>query len=210
MITICTWRWGEKYGIHYVRRLERAIARNVTVPYRFKMFAPEPEDMHLTKIEGCLARLRMFDPQWQKKNGIEDRLVSIDLDAIVTGNLDSLFEREEGFSILQGINTTNPNPFNGSLFMLRAGYRPDVWTDFSLEEIGRHRFHAFPDDQGWFHIKMPDAGAYGPKDGVYGFKKEGWPAGDALPDGAKLVAFPGWRDPYKFEHLEWVKQHWVS
>jgi len=48
----------------------------------------------------------------------------------------------------------------------------------------------------------------GPADGVYGFHKPGWPKGEALPKNARIVAFPGWRDPVGFRHLDWVKQHW--
>jgi hypothetical protein len=153
----------------------------------------------------------MFDPAWQAKLGIApgDRVVNLDLDLVVTGALDPLFDRKDDFTILQGINTTNPCPMNGSVWMLRAGARPDVWSDFSLEEARtKTRIHSFADDQGWFEYKMPDAGAWGPADGVYGFKKEGWPSGDELPENARIVAFPGWRDPQKFEHIDWVREHW--
>jgi hypothetical protein len=128
----------------------------------------------------------------------------------VTGELDSLFGGPgDDFTILQGVNSQNPCKMNGSVWMLRAGARPDVWADFNLEAAqAKTKIHAFADDQGWFEYKMPDAGAWGPTDGVYGFKKEGWPSGDELPAGARIVAFPGWRDPSKFEHLDWVKEHW--
>jgi hypothetical protein len=154
----------------------------------------------------------MFDPAWQERHGIApgDRVVNLDLDMVVTGALDPLFDREDDFTILQGINTTNPCPYNGSIWMLRAGARPDVWSDFSLENYAKFKVpvHAFPDDQGWFHTLMPTAGAWGPKDGVYGFRKKHWPSGEALPEGARIVAFPGWRDPSKFEHLDWVQSNW--
>jgi hypothetical protein len=51
----------------------------------------------------------------------------------VTGPLDPLFDRKDDFTILQGINTTNPCPYNGSIWMLKAGARPEVWSEFSLE-----------------------------------------------------------------------------
>ena len=151
----------------------------------------------------------MFDPKWQATLGIKkgERIVNLDLDLVVTGQLDQLFERDK-FTILQGVNTTNPCPMNGSVWMLRAGERPDIWSDFSVTKSAAVPFHSFPDDQGWFWHKIPDAGAWGPADGVYGFKKVGWPKGDGLPANARIVAFPGWRDPTKFENLDWVKKHW--
>lgn len=211
-LTICTWRWGTKYEGHYVERLKASIARNVRQEYRFAVFAPEAEDEHLTKVPGCFARLRMFDPAWQEKHRLKGRIVCVDLDCVVTGQLDALFNRKDGFTILQGVNAANPCPFNGSVWMLRAGFRPDVWSDFSLKAAGEIPFYSYPDDQGWFAHKMPDAGAWGPRDGVYGFQKPGWPKGqgDGLPDNARLVAFFGARDPSQFTRLDWVKQHWAA
>ena len=55
------------------------------------------------------------------------------IDAVVTGPIDPLLDRRDGFTILQGVNASNPCPYNGSLWMLAAGWRPDVWSQFSLE-----------------------------------------------------------------------------
>lgn len=213
-LTVCTWRWGDKYGAEYVDRLAAGVARNLRQPHDFCVFTPGPEDEHLTTIPGCFARLRMFDPEWQARNGFKpgDRIVCLDLDLIVTGHLDDLFNRPESFVILQGANAANPCPYNGSVFMLRAGERRDVWADFSLEAVKAIPAYEFPDDQGWFAHKMPDAGAWvaGPKSGVYAYRKPGWPRGDDLPSGARIVAFPGWRDPQGLRHLRWVRAHWLG
>jgi hypothetical protein len=209
-LCIVTWRWGSKYGGHYVERLKAALIRNVKQEFRFGVFAPEAEDDYLTKVPGCFCRLRMFDPEWQEKHGLTGRIVCIDLDAVVTGPLDPLFDGKEGedFTILQGVNAANPCPFNGSLWMLRAGTNCDVWSDFNLEDAARVAHYEFPDDQAWLHSYLPHAAAWGPADGVYAFQKPGWPKGEALPANARFVAFPGWRDPSKFTHLEWVRRHW--
>lgn len=120
-----------------------------------------------------------------------------------------MFNRDGEFSIMQGFNSTNPCPFNGSLWMFRAGERFDVWDDFSLDAHKRFNvpIHAIADDQGWLHFKFPDAKAYAPQDGVYCFKKKTWTTGTELPKGACVVAFPG-RSPEKYQELDWVKAHW--
>jgi hypothetical protein len=211
-LIISTWVWGTKYGPEYVAKLAAGVACNLSEPHRFAVFTPPSEDMHLTEAKGCFARLRAFDPAWQAANDIEpgDRIVCLDLDLIITGSLNGLFDREEPFTILQGVNTSNPCPFNGSLWMLKAGYRPDVWHEFSPELAAKIVFDSFPDDQAWFADMMPDAGSFGPEDGVYAFQKKGWPKGEALPKGARIVAFPGWRDPSQYTRLDWVQQHWHS
>lgn len=209
-LIISTWCWGSKYGSDHVDKLRFAVARNLSTPHRFAVFEPMAEDQHLTEIKGCFARLRTFDPAWQAENGIEpgDRIVCLDLDLIVTGSLDGLFDREEPFVILQGVNSSNPCPFNGSLWMLEAGYRPDVWREFSPELAEKVPFYEFPDDQAWLADMLPDAGSFGPEDGVYAFQKRGWPKGESLPRNAKVVCFPGWRDPSQYTRLDWVQQHW--
>lgn len=212
MLHIGPFVWGDKYGPAYIDRLQAGIARHLKQPHEFHVFKQDPRDRHLTEIKGCFARLRAFDPEWQWKNGIGEgeRLVVLDLDLIVTGPLDELFDREEPFLIFQGANASNPCPYNGSLWQLRAGYRPDVWSTFSLDAARAVPFYEFADDQAWFADKLPGAAGWkaGPASGVYAFKKPGWPNGDELPADARIVAFPGHRDPSHFTHLDWVREQW--
>jgi hypothetical protein len=213
-LIICAWQWGNKYGPEYAERLKRGFAKHCPEPHRFEVVKPYAEDENLTNIQGCFARLRMFDPQWQDDYGIVegDRVVCVDLDAIVTGDLFPLFHRAEDFIILQGANAANPCPYNGSLWLLRAGYRPDVWTDFTPDAARRVPFYKFPEDQAWLAHKLPNANGWisGASSGVYAFKKPGWPEGDGLPKDARFVCFPGSRDPSQFTHLDWVKRHWLD
>lgn len=224
-LTVVTYLWGEKYSLDDVRKLEAGLRRGMKEAYRFAvvtdnvnrapdlpMWAIPEEDLHLTRMQGCFARLRLFDPAWQQAHGIAvgERVVSVDLDVVITGDLYPLFYRPEQFMILTGANSSNPCPYNGSVSMVRAGYRPDVWADFSIEAADKVKHASFPDDQSWFAHKLPGVAGWqaGSASGIYAFMKPGWPKGEALPPAARLVAFPGWRSPEKFKHLEWVKQNW--
>lgn len=224
-LVITTWLWGDKYGVSDVAKLAAGVRRHLKQPYSFvcvtddlgrepiegvkyrPIFNPE-----LLRVAGCFVRLRMFDPYWQFLEDIPEgsRIVCMDLDSVVTGPLDPLFDRDEDFVILQGANASNPCPYNGSLWMLRAGSRWTVWADFSIQKANEAGFYEFPDDQGWMAHKVPGAAGWmaGSKSGVYAFKKPGWPDGDDLPKDARLVVFPGWRSPEKFKDLGWVKEHW--
>ncbi len=224
MLTVVTYCWGQRYPLLYVRRLVAAVKRNLKKEHQFicfsdhkmhavdgvRMFRLRDQEAALTKFKGCFARLALFDPAIQREIGATGRILCLDLDLIVTGPLDDILDKRGPFTIVQGINTTNPCPYNGSMWMLNAGYRPDIWSDFSIEAASKIPRHAFPDDQGWFWAKIAEdhAGVFSPNGGVYGFKKKGWPSGDNLPANARVVAFPGWRDPIKFEHLPWVMEHW--
>lgn len=227
-LVITTWLWGDKYGTEDVEKLAAGVRRNLKEPFRFLCmvdtqrgrdtiegvdYCPIPDGVkYLMDSKGCFVRLLMFDQSWQFMREISkgDRIVCMDLDTVVTGDLDPLFLRPDTFSILKGANAVNPCPFNGSLMMLRAGYHREVWGEFSIEKAGQVPFYEFPDDQGWIWHKLPDAGTWnvGPQSGVYAFQKPGWPKGDNLPSDARLVVFPGWRSPHKFTHVPWINKFW--
>lgn len=213
MLHICTWSWGDKYSTEYAARLFAGAREHIKQPFIPGLLSPIDEDRFLTQIPGCFARLRLFDPIWQGHLGINpgDRIVCIDLDVVVTGALDDLFDHDDPFAILQGANASNPCPYNGSIWQLRAGYRPDVWSDFSIEAARAVPHDKFPDDQAWFAHKLPDAARWrvGAESGIYAFKKPGWPKGDDLPADARLVCFPGARDPSQFTHIDWVQKNWL-
>lgn len=213
-LIISTWIWGTKYSTSYVDKLERGVNRHMRESYEFRVFEPETRDAALTAIPGCFARLRMFCPEWQAKKGISpgDKLVCLDLDVVVTGGLDRLWQRNDSFVILHGANSLNPCPYNGSVMMLRAGEHASVWTEFSLEKAKKIRQMEFPDDQGWLWHVMPGSAGWrcGPHQaGIYAFGKPGWPTNNELPADARLVAFPGWRDPSKFMSIPWIVSNWI-
>lgn len=222
-LAIVTWLWGDKYSSDYVYKLASSVRRHLRQPHRFLLMTERERDIDLDKSlierhaikdpillqeKGCFARLRMFDPTWQAKRRLGGRIVCLDLDCVIVNGLDDLFLRKEDFIILQGVNSNNPCPYNGSLMLLRANTNTHVWYDFSVEAARRLPYHDFPDDQGWLWKKAPNAGAFTDKHGVYAFGKVGWPKGEGLPPNARIVAFPGWRDPAKFSHVPWVKENW--
>lgn len=227
MFVVMTWLWGEAYSGDDVRRLAAGVARNLARRHRFICVTDNParlqgldietieipqEDRPLLAIKGCFARLRMFSRAWQRANGIDEQFANVDLDTVVTANLDGLFCRDEPFVILQGGNAVNPCPYNGALMLLRAGYRPDVWDEFSPAAAARTPHYRFPDDQGWLAAKLPNAAEWraGAESGVYVYQKPGWPGGKtttALPEGARLVTFINGH-PRDLAQLDWVKRHW--
>jgi hypothetical protein len=229
MIIVTTWWWGEKFSVDSVNKLAAGIKRHLKQPYRFACVHDKgfPEfcehvdhswplpDEHLTKVKGCFARLRMFDPVWQRAypfhgSSPPDRLVNIDLDTVVISELDILFDRHEPLVMMQGANVVNPCPMNGALMMLKPEANPEIWRDFSLKAASKVPFYSFPDDQGWIWHKVPDAAGWkcGPETGVYVYQKRGWPMGtEQLPSNAKLVTFIN-NDPSKLLHLDWVRENW--
>lgn len=225
-LVVCTWLWGEKYSPIYVERLHGGVRKHLKQPFRFVCMTESNrianlsngierhgiEDDKLTEIKGCFARLRMFDPSWQSQLDINDRIVCLDLDVVITGPLDPLFDRPESLVVLHGANASNPCPYNCSVMMLRKGAHPELWTDFDINKLDHIPRHEFPDDQGWLWYRAPKLAGWqvGARSGIYAFHKPGWPPGEALPSDARIVAFIGWRDPARFNRLPWVREHWLT
>lgn len=209
-LVVTTWIWGKKYSGTYIAKLQHAVRKHLRQLHRFVVLNVYAGDEWL--LDGCLARMRLFDPGFHELYGIKrgDRVVVLDLDLVVTGALDPLFDRDEELVILAGANAANPCPFNASVLMMRAGENADLWFDLNADVIQTIPKYEFADDQGWIHFKRPSAATWqvGPSSGIYAFKKPGWPPGDDLPADARIVCFPGHRDPAQFTHLPWVRKHW--
>jgi hypothetical protein len=223
-LNICTWLWGNKYSVDYVLLLYRGLQRHLSSPFRFLLmtererkisFLPAGIERHAIKDPeligpGCLARLRMFDPGWQGNRQLTGRIVCIDLDVIITGDCSQLFERDEPLVVLQGANISNPCPYNCSVFLFQAGAHPELWTEFSIENVSKIPFYKLADDQSWMAHKVPGAAGWkaGRASGIYAFNKTEWPPGNQLPADARIVAFPGRRDPSMYRYIDWVRKHW--
>lgn len=218
-LTIACWWWGDKYSIDYVRKLKAGVARNLPLRHRFIVISDKdapgferleiPDPGLLEVDDGCYARLRMFDPDWRRDHDIAT-LLCLDLDTLIVGPLEPIMTRPEPLVVFCG-GHFNPCPVNGSVMLVNYGAPAEVWEDFSVEDA---RAVSFIDgewrgsDQTWIAHKVPQAAGIGPKDGVYGFQKPGWTSGDALMPGARIVTFPGKRDPANMGHLPWVKKNW--
>lgn len=220
MLTVATWLWGTKYPLSHVEKLRAGVARHLKQPHRFVCITNNDvpfdripiEDSDLLSFrDGCYARLRMFDPEWQERHGIQ-RVVNLDLDVVVTGPLDELFSWPDPFMILHG-GHFNPCPFNGSVMMIERGARPEIWTAFDIslaEKIATSDGKWRGTDQTWIAHMAPDAAGWSHRDGIYAFRKPGWPGGDDdLPMDARIVAFPGSKDPSRLAGLKWVRENWI-
>jgi len=228
-LAFVTWLWGDKYSALVILKLADGIRRNTHQQFRFIVVTDQylkngqytfPKFVEIIPIpdpqligRGCFCRLRMFDPQWQRDNHFDDRIAALDLDTVITGSLDTIFNSTEAFMILQGVNSLNPCPFNCSVMMLHAGACSSIWERFTLEKAQAVPYHEFPDDQGWIWHVQPKAMGWrgGERSGVYAFQKPGWPYhADVrnLPHNARIVSFIGWRKPAQFADLPWMMQHW--
>lgn len=236
-ITFVSWRWRpvkhyrSTFGPETVYALREMIARHYPHPHRFVCVTDEP--MALPGIEtiplwmdcsqipspighsypSCYRRLKVFAPDAGEVFG--PRLVSIDLDTVIVGDLTPLFDRAEDFVIWGESDFPHTTPYCGSLWMLRTGSRPQVWTEFDPETSPKVAWRAGcrGSDQGWLaYILGKGEATWTRADGVYSFRKHIARDGNRLPHDARLVSFHGKVDPwgYKAMNIPWIRQHYPA
>lgn len=236
MLTIVTWKWRpapgyrSTFGPETVSALKRMVDRHYPDPHRFICVTDDPVGIdpsveilplwndfadvpspHGGKNPSCYRRLRMFHPEIGKHFG--ERFVSMDLDAVITGDMRPVWNRPEDF-VAWG--DTNPRPgshYNGSMILLRAGARPQVWERFDPATSPKQSLRAgcWGSDQG--HISFVLGGGeakWGKKDGVYSFRNDLQNQRD-IPANCRVVLFHGKHDPwqdYVQAKYPWVKSHY--
>lgn len=233
MLTVVTFKWRAPTGYRstfageHVDTLRRMVARHYRKPHRFVCVTDDPAGITEPDVElfelwsdfgtvanpsgrhnpSCYRRLRLF----AKNPGswLGERFVVLDLDAVIVGSLAPLWDRTEDFVIWK--SATSGNPYNGSMWMLNAGARPQVWRDFDPNVSPRESHSAgyYGSDQAWIAQSLGRGEAtWGREDGVLSFRNDVRPRGGALPPGAKVVFFHGKTDPWSAEaqKLDWVRK----
>lgn len=236
MLTFVTWLWKPVAGYRsafsaaQVNVLARMIDRHYTAPHRVMCVTDMPKGIDsgveivpawndyadvssphgsLTKNPSCYRRLRAFHPEIGKVFGT--RFVSMDLDTVITGDLAPLFDRSEDFVIW---GETNPRSwYNGSLWMMTAGARPQVWHEFNPRTSPHQAKRAgrFGSDQGWISYCLGKGEATWSKaHGVYSYRVHLKPKGSPLPENARIVNFHGEHDPWDadMQRIPWVAEHY--
>lgn len=157
----------------------------------------------------CYRRLKLFAPDAGEAFG--ERIIALDLDVVITGDLAPLFDRPEDFVIW---GDSHPRTFyNGSFWSLRAGAVPEIWTDFDPDRSPALAKEAgfFGSDQAWISYKLgPGRPTFGMADGIYSYRVHVAPGGGVLPANARMVVFHGKIDPWSgdAQQYDWVREHW--
>lgn len=246
MISVVVFKWKpcgayrSTFGPEQVRTMRSMVARNYADPHRFICVTDDAsglDDVETVPLwddyagiqnpsfkdgPSCYRRLKVFSRDIGAVLG--ERFVCIDLDMLITGDLRALLNRTEEF-----IAWKNPHPmwpYNGSMFMLTAGSRPQVWESFdpATSPALSHAANCRGSDQGWMsYVLGPGEATWNAADGVYSYQDEiigrkrlNWRGkfmdfAGPLPPGAKVVAFHGRYDPWddKAQRLTpWITEHY--
>jgi len=216
MLTVMTWLWSQpggrtNYSASHVNIWAAMVRRNLKMPHRLLCVTDMPHgitsDVEIVKppreFENitlptwragrpqCLRRIVMFAPHAADLFG--NRFVNMDLDCVIGGSLDPLFDRPEDIVLFRG--THKRQPYNGSMLMMTAGARPKVYADLTPERAIKAGQEFVGSDQAWMSYVM-------------GFGEKTWDEADGvyrwgpvylngnLPTRCRLLFFPGKTKPW--------------
>lgn len=148
MQTVICIRWGTEYGADDVSRLYRAVTRNVARPTRFVAFTDPVEGLdagiEAKPIPSIHLPPGLKPGPWRKLavwaadlGGLRGDVLFLDLDILVTGTLDPLFEHEPGHLVLVRNPTQGRRDGigNSSVMRFEAGSAPHLVSDFEADAV---------------------------------------------------------------------------
>lgn len=235
MISFVAWKWHTPglprvFLSEHVNVLRAMIARHYKGEHRLVCVTDEPEGLdpriHVVpmpvkfeqlqnpsgpRFPNCYRRLWNFSREARQVLG--DRILSIDIDVIITGDLADLIERPEPF-----VAWHDPKRFAmwskiaGGVYLLETGAHPEVWEDFdplTSPKLAADKGYS-GSDQGWMSHKLfPPKAFWAERDGLVKIK---WLGNiKTVPKHIKIISTGGHVPPWSPEEqsrFPWITQHW--
>lgn len=197
----------EGRGVEYVNALFRGVVHNTKRPLQFICLT---DDLMRAKeyafgitlrplplgLKGWWNKLAMFRPTMLPRGPI----VYLDLDTIITGNIDALLEYRGKFAMLRDFMRPTSSPVGSGVMAWDNRQSLGIWEAYEAagrkaDEEGDQEFIAK-------HLEHVDL-LQNFMDGVYSYKVH---CKDGLPSDARVVCFHGQPRPHQVND-EWVTKH---
>lgn len=208
----CVLKSGGDFTVDYVLRLKNMIARNTTVPYKFVCLTDIEIDPKICKsiklkhnYDRWWSKIELFRPDITSAG----RIVYIDLDTVITGNIDNFLTATSDFIALRPWNKRNQQAglcASGLMAFKNNGAFSFVYDQFSPENINQYS----RGDQEYI-TKALDRNKQSPifwqdiVPGIYSYKRHC--REQRLPKDARIVCFHGRPRPHTVND-PWVMANW--
>lgn len=246
-LNIICMKWGTRYPAHYVNVLFRSVGRHLSRPFRFLCITDDSSDL-LPEIETCgfPENPGIRQAKWPNvfmklmitRDGFADLsgpTLFLDLDLIVLGSLDDLFDYHPGdYCIIHNwierrkqLLRRRPPIGNSSVFRFDAGRSNEIHETFLREIKDADDRSKFRTEQTFLTHAMKKP-RWWPESWIRSFKYHSRPVfplnllmAPRPPRNARLLVFHGTPDPEDavngFKHAKihhrvrpapWVAEHW--
>jgi hypothetical protein len=233
-------KWGGKYGADYVNRLYAMVARHLRRPFHMLCLTDDARGVRPEVGIGPLPALPALNQPkergWNKLGAfspevaelMSETVLFLDLDVVITGPLDPLFEHAGAFPMIRDWYHPASVIGNSSVFRFRPADHPTLFADFCAGADSFVREHRNEQEFLTRYMQLKGALAWWPADWCQSYRVGClplWPmrawATPKLPETARVVVFHG--DPKPHEAIEgrsgvfktwrpapWVAEHWAA
>ena len=230
-------KWGDKYSADYVNILFNMVSRNLSIPFRFVCFTDDPkginEQVEVFDLPSLNLPNNIPERGWLKLTtfsktlgDLEGKALFLDLDLIITGSLDDLFEIEGDFLIVKDFIRKDVTG-NSSVYRFEIGQHEDVIENFKNNFTDIKNKHRNEQEYLSAFMDKKNLLSYWPEDWCKSFKKHCIHKGlkqffypPELPENTRIVIFHGKPNPpeaiagksgkwyRKVLPTPWVKDFW--
>jgi hypothetical protein len=220
MLNVVSYKWGEKYSPEYWNVLRASVKRNLNIPHRFIVICDNDVGLD-KKIETIPMDMgKDFFDFWTKMTifrprpfGIDGRILLLDVDTVITGNLDAIIAFDDDFY-------TYPNWWSKDIAfgvtLMNAGSRRILWDLFVADP--QKIMNQYTSDEAFITGVFPKE-KYFPKPWIRSYKAhcsttDGRAGG--VPEGCKFICFHGKPDPHQvitgrsgqYGPDTWIADYW--
>ena len=230
MLTVLTWKWGYKFGPHYVNRLRAMLERNLTVEHELVCVTDNTYGLdHRVRVvvmperyrytARCRRRMQHYSIEFAQAIGAT-RILAIDLDVVIVGDLTPIVDRSEPLVLWR---VEYAKVFSGAFQLFNAGVLNSLWQMFERDPNGLP-LRAWPrgigSDQAMlnYYLRGAKVPHWTGADGFVTYFGIGYerfahygvsPSQPVLPEGARIVVFGSDDiDAMETGAFDWVREHW--
>jgi hypothetical protein len=233
-LAVVTYCWNEgfrDYRPEHADALARMVRRHLKRPHRFVCISDEtgfgPDVEVMPTPEDSLRAIAMRSPEgprfpssyrrlWlfsEEARQIADRILMLDIDCIVCGDLEPLLAIDADFVGWRpgSVWGSKKHRLGGGTWLLRTGTLPNVWRTLSAANVKIARIHGWRgSDQAWLSYKLAGKVPIWPQDsGIYQAQDLKPTSYRRCPPGARIVHFNGDTKPWNLApNIDWIAKHY--
>ncbi len=203
----------------YINNLYKGVSENLSIPFRF--FCYHKEGLEIENVNPAITLVPFTSPNWRgnipkmkafdSNNDLGERAVILDLDLLITGNLDDIFSYDGQFMTRAGFK--NENKSGGDIVFFKTKMKFPFWNHVLNEHklITQCRGSERAIYRGFFHRRLK-----GKKidliqdiypDQVYSYKRDVGCNGE-VPENCRILSCHGHSvRPHQIE-TDWIKDYW--
>ncbi len=231
-LSVLCWKWGSLFGPHYVNRLKLALRQHLAIDHQLFCVTDDPagidDDICVVQMPSeyadtprCRRRMKQYDRAFARLIG--KRILSIDLDMVITGDITPLVDRPEPIVCWK---VGYAGVFSGSFVLYDYDALHGLYDAFAADPEG-YPLVAWPRGVGsdqamlnhWLSTQPPIP-FWTEADGIITYFGEGYerfahlgvgPTNPTLPPHARIVVL-GSADKAAMDEgqFPWVRQHWTA